>query len=255
VGPLTRWKRQELAPLVKQLRLALLASILLGGLMLAMVADSQPVMVGVALALACWVLFACLIELRRKLANKDSLWSGLRSLRSSYYGMLVAHCGIAVTMVGIACTSYFSVEKDVRLAPGEVLEVAGYGFSFHGVQDIQGPNYIARRGEVRVERNGQQVALLHPEKRVYQVQRNPMTEAGIDAGLFRDLYVALGEPLNDGAWSVRVYVKPFVRWIWLGGLIMAFGGFLAVIDRRYRMAVPATRSAPFGGKLAVQGEG
>ncbi len=255
VGPLTRWKQQALGPLVKQLRFVMLASILLGGLMLVMVTDTRPVMVGVALALAFWVLIASFMELRRKLNNKADLWSGLKSLRTSYYGMLVAHLGIAVTMVGIACTSYFSIEKDVRLAPGEVLTISGYGFSFHGVQDIQGPNYIARRGEIQVERNGKLVALLHPEKRVYQVQQNPMTEAGIDAGFFRDLYVALGEPLNDGAWSVRVYVKPFVRWIWLGGLIMAFGGFLAVIDRRYRMAVPVTQtSRATGSQNPIKGE-
>ena len=240
VGPLVRWKHQQVGALLKPLGILLATSIALGGLLLAMFTETKPVMVGVALSLAVWVLLASLLDLKRKLANR-----GFKDLRLGYYGMLVAHLGTAVTVVGISCTSYFSIEKDVRMAPGEALVLGDYHFTFTGVEETQGPNYLARSGEIRVERDGELLTLLRPEKRTYQVQRNPMTEAAIDAGFTRDLYVALGEPLDNGAWSVRVYVKPFVRWIWLGAIIMALGGLLSVLDRRYRLPLTAAqRSAP-----------
>ncbi|MCY1412956.1 Cytochrome c-type biogenesis protein CcmF [compost metagenome] len=123
------------------------------------------------------------------------------------------------------------------MAPGESVEVGGYQFVFDGAQHHEGPNYSADRATVHVLEDGREIAVLHPEKRLYTVQQMPMTEAGIDAGFTRDLYVALGEPLEDGAWAVRLHVKPFVRWIWLGGLLMGLGGFLAALDRRYRVKV------------------
>jgi cytochrome c-type biogenesis protein CcmF len=139
-----------------------------------------------------------------------------------------------VTAVGITLTSIYSTEKDVRLAPGDTYELGGYSFAFESVSNYRGPNYVASQGTVVASKDGTVVATLKPSKRVYTTQGMPMTEAGINAGLFRDLFVALGDPLDGGAWAVRIYHKPFVRWIWLGALIMGFGGILAAADRRYR---------------------
>ena len=133
--------------------------------------------------------------------------------------------------------SHGSAERDLRLAPGESLELGGYRFVFEGAEHFEGPNFTSDKGTVRVLEDGEEVAVLHPEKRLYTVQQMPMTEAGIDAGFTRDLYVALGEPLENGAWAVRVHIKPYVRWIWLGGLMMGLGGLLAAFDPRYRVKV------------------
>jgi cytochrome c-type biogenesis protein CcmF len=158
--------------------------------------------------------------------------------------MHLAHLGFAVCALGAVLTSVCSFERDLRMTSGTALELGGYHFVFEGTTRLQGPNYVADRGSVRVLRDGREVAILHPEKRVYLAQRAPMTEAGIQAGFTRDLFVALGEPLADGAWAVRVQIKPFVRWIWLGVLLMALGSSLAASDRRYRAKL--AQSAPEG---------
>jgi cytochrome c-type biogenesis protein CcmF len=151
--------------------------------------------------------------------------------------MIFGHLGIAASIIGITFVSIYGIEKDLRMSPGQSLELAGYQFQFVGVSEKDGPNYRSNTGHFRISSNGDEVAELHPEKRVYFVQTKPMTEAAIDAGLTRDLYISLGEPLGGGDWSLRIYYKPFVRWIWLGGILMALGGLLAISDRRYRMAV------------------
>jgi cytochrome c-type biogenesis protein CcmF len=160
--------------------------------------------------------------------------SALRRLPAGVYGMALAHLGLAVTVVGVALSSGYAVEERLRMAPGDRAEVAGYSFRFEGVEQRQGPNYQASTATFTITHGGSPVAQLTPEKRRYASGGQPMTEAGIDAGVTRDLYASLGEPLGDGAWSVRLYHKPFVRWIWLGALLMAAGGVLAVADRRYR---------------------
>jgi cytochrome c-type biogenesis protein CcmF len=149
--------------------------------------------------------------------------------------MTTAHLGLGVFVIGISFTSAYSVEKDLRMAQGDAYPIGQYSFRFDGVEEIPGPNYLSQTGTVTVLKDGAITAVLHPEKRVYLVQQMPMTEAAIDAGFTRDLYVALGEPLADGkSWAVRLYYKPFVRWIWLGPLIMVIGGGLSATDRRYR---------------------
>jgi cytochrome c-type biogenesis protein CcmF len=158
--------------------------------------------------------------------------------------MLLAHCGVAVFIIGVTLVKGYEVERDVRMVPGDTVTLAGYAFRFEGVKDAMGPNYQAARGAVEVSRDGKVMARLAPEKRVYRVQQNAMTEAAIDSGVLRDLYVSLGEPLDGGAWSVRIYYKPFVAWIWAGAAIMALGGLLAVSDRRYRLPVRRTERAP-----------
>lgn len=150
--------------------------------------------------------------------------------------MVLGHLGLAVFVVGVTLVSLYSTEKDVRMQPGDSVNLGGYEYAFQGVKQVQGPNYSASEGKIAVTAPyGGEEIILEPQKRVYLVQKNPMTEAAIDAGLTRDLFVALGEPLGaDGAWSVRVYHKPFIRWIWLGALIMSIGGLLSASDQRYR---------------------
>jgi cytochrome c-type biogenesis protein CcmF len=159
-------------------------------------------------------------------------------------GMILAHFGVAVFLTGVLVTEATGVEKDLRFAPGQSVNIAGLDFRFDGVQRAQGPNWIADSGTVVVSKNDRVIATMTPQKRQYprgQIQ----TESAIDPGLTRDLYVALGEPVGeDGAWSVRVYVKPFVRWIWLGALLMMAGGFLAATDRRFRALPRRTEAAP-----------
>jgi cytochrome c-type biogenesis protein CcmF len=150
--------------------------------------------------------------------------------------MLIAHFGVAVFIIGVTFVTQFDVEKDIRMSPGQTIELAGHSFRFDGASIVQGPNYRADRGTIRVfNRDGEEVAVLSPEKRTYLVQTRPMTEAGIDPGFTRDIYVSLGEALGGGDWSLRLYYKPFVRWIWLGGILIGLGGLLAAADRRYRM--------------------
>ena len=178
-------------------------------------------------------------------------------------GMHVAHLGVGVFTLGVAFVTSYGIEADRSIRAGERLELGGYEFTLRQFADVQGPNYDAIRGTVDVTRAGQPVATLLPEKRRYRTQQSPMTEAGIDAALSRDLFVALGDPLGDGAWSVRVQYKPMIRLIWLGCIIMALGGLLAMTDRRYRVresatAGAATRDAPAAAapraKTATTGE-
>ncbi|MBV8032353.1 MAG: c-type cytochrome biogenesis protein CcmF, partial [Betaproteobacteria bacterium] len=161
-----------------------------------------------------------------------------KSLRQtrSHYGMTLAHIGVAVFVVGVTLVKGYESEKDVKLREGESVELGGYEFTLRDVNNAMGPNYRAARATVPVTKGGREVAVLHPEKRIYAVQQMPMTEAAIDPGLFRDLYVSLGEPVENDAWLVRVHVKPFVDWIWAGCLLMALGGALAASDRRYRVS-------------------
>ena len=149
--------------------------------------------------------------------------------------MQVAHFGIAVFVVGITMVGGYQDERDVRMEAGDVVKVGGHEFKFSGASEVPGPNYTAMRGEFEVSKNGGQPKVLHPEKRTYFSSTMPMTNAAIDAGFTRDVYVSMGEPLDNGAaWAVRVYYKPFVDWIWAGCVFMAIGGLMALWDRRYR---------------------
>jgi cytochrome c-type biogenesis protein CcmF len=161
--------------------------------------------------------------------------------------MVVAHLGIAVFVVGVTMVKGYGTENDLRMEPGDTTELAGYAFRFAGVREVEGPNYAAMRATLEVTRNGKPVTMLYPEKRVYTVQQNAMTEAAIDTGFTRDLYAALGDSVSDTAWVVRVQHKPFVVWIWGGCLLMALGGALAISDRRYRIA-----SRPLAARSALQ---
>jgi len=249
VGVLVRWKDTPLKWLLGMLGPVLIAAVVLGGLGSLVFGDFNFAVLAVCL-LAAWVVLAAVRDLLDKTRHKG-LFKGARGLSPSYWGMHLAHLGLAVCAIGVVLTSHQSAERDLRLAPGESLELGGYHFVFDGAEHHEGPNFTSDRATVRVFDGERQIATLHPEKRLYTVQQMPMTEAGIDPGFTRDLYVALGEPLGDGAWAVRVHIKPFVRWIWLGGLMMAFGGVLAASDRRYRVKVKTRVREALG--LAGQG--
>ncbi len=235
IGVLVRWKDTPLRWLLGMLAPVLVASVALALLASWAWGDFHWAVLGVCL-LAAWVILAGLRDIQDKTRHKG-LFKGMASLGRSYWGMQLAHLGLAVCALGVILTSLGSFERDLRMAPGEAVELGGYRFVFEGAAHHEGPNFISDRGTVRIFDGERQIAVLHPEKRLYTVQQSVMTEAGIDAGVTRDLFVALGEPLGQGAWAVRVHIKPFVRWIWLGALMMGFGGFLAAADKRYRMKV------------------
>jgi len=225
VGPLARWKRTSLPELAVLLRWALAVS-LAAGLLLPFAMGTWHPMVGFGLALAIWIVLTAVLSFRKSLHQTRS-----------HYGMVVAHVGVAVFVAGVTLVKGYDSEKDVQLKTGEAVELGGYVFRLDDVSDVRGPNYAAARAHVTVTRDGRPVAKLAPEKRLYTVQQMPMTEAAIDTGVTRDLYVSLGDALGDGAWLVKVQVKPFIDWIWFGCLIMALGGLLAASDRRYRYAL------------------
>ena len=233
IGVLLQWK--DTAP--GRLRPALavgLAGALPVGALLPLLWGRWHWGAGLALAAAAWILALTLADLSRKNA-------GALRLRAGYWGMVAAHTGVALAIAGAGVTGSYSVERDLRMAPGDQLQLGGFEFRFDGVREVPGPNYRSQTGTLAVTREGRLVTVLTPEKRRY-LGGQVMTEAGIDAGLARDLYVALGEPLGEGAWGVRLHVKPGVRWIWLGAALMALGGAVAAGDRRYR--VRQRQSAP-----------
>jgi cytochrome c-type biogenesis protein CcmF len=228
IGLLLRWKSDTAARLLKMLWIPFVFALVVATVLpLLFVGDFNGKMF-MGLFISGWVAFATLLWVVRQKRSPFKL-SG------TSWGALLGHLGMAITFTGITIVSLYNDEVDVKLNPGESYTVSDYQFDYLGVKDTQGPNYIAHRGTIRVSQNGKTITTLYPEKRTYLVQTMPMTEAGIDAGLFRDLFVALGEPLGEnGAWSVRLQYKPFVRWIWLGAIFMGIGGLAAAFDRRYR---------------------
>ena len=199
---------------------------------------SLGVFAGVFLSL--WIVAGGLRDLEEKTRNTKGRIFAIRKLRPSYWGMQLGHLGFAVAIAGVALVSLESEERDIRMQPGDSAELAGYGFLFESLSPVLGPNYNAQQATFRVTQGEKLIATLEPQKRLYFSQNSPMTEAGIDPGLFRDIYIALGEPLEGQAWAVRIQYKPFVRWIWLGALLMACGGICAVSDKRYRLTENAS---------------
>jgi cytochrome c-type biogenesis protein CcmF len=252
VGPIARWKSASLPELAVRLRWAAGASIIVA-LVLPFTLGQWSWGVSAGLLLAAWIAFTTVSALIHRLrgAAGATLAARLRASSLSYYGMLLAHLGVAVFVVGVTLVRGYGSEKDVRIEPGETVELSGYVFRLAGVAEVNGPNYVAARGTIEVTRDGKRVATMHPEKRMYTVQQMPMTEAAIDTGVTRDLYVSLGEPVDGGAWIVRVYHKPFVDWIWGGAFVMALGGILAISDRRYRLARKTEREASASAGVAA----
>ncbi|MET0086981.1 MAG: heme lyase CcmF/NrfE family subunit [Sedimenticola sp.] len=233
VGALARWKQDDPMELFRKVRVHMVVSLVVG-LALPLLAPHYSWGAALGMVLSLWVLLTSVQWLLDKATAGRGLWQVIRNTQRGAWGMLFGHVGIAVFIVGVSLTSVYSTEKDVRLEPGETYSLGGYDFLLQKVENVRGPNYMAARGTVEISREGAHVVTLYPEKRNYLHSQMPMTEAGIDAGLTRDLFVALGEPLGtQGAWAVRLYHKPFVRWIWLGSIFMSIGGLLAASDRRY----------------------
>ncbi|MBK5204899.1 MAG: heme lyase CcmF/NrfE family subunit [Polaromonas sp.] len=249
VGPMAHWKKVSLPKLATRLRWAFAVGVVSALLVpFAMGGWSMPVSFGILLA--AWIVASSVASLMDRLRHSYpsvGLIAGLRVNSRSYYGMLLAHIGVAVFIVGATLVKGYETDKDVRMSIGDSVEVGGYNFQLERLSEVPGPNYMATRGELSVTRNGHAVTKMYPEKRRYNDQENPMTEAAIDWGFVRDLYVALGARLDPRTWTVRIYHKPFVELIWVGWLMMALGGLLAAFDRRYRVAVKKPKPAPWSG--------
>jgi cytochrome c-type biogenesis protein CcmF len=228
LGIFARWKNTDLPALALRLKWAFGVSVVTA-LLLPIALGKWTPMIALGLLMAVWILATAVVNLRDRLRQQS-----VKSLPRAYLGMLVAHLGVAMFIVGVTLVKGYESEQDVRMSPGDTIKAGSYVFRFDGIKEINGPNYVASRGSFTVSREGKTVAVLEPEKRNYMVQSMPMTEAAISPGILRDLYVSLGEPVGDVAWAVRIYIKPFAQWIWAGCLLMAFGGLLALTDRRYR---------------------
>ncbi len=226
IGPLLAWRKGDGPQLARRLRWAAMAA-LLGALFVPLAFGRWAPLTAVGLLLGFWIVGGALTALFIRVKAKTNI-------TSAFIGMLLAHIGVGVFVLAVSLVKSYDTERDLRVAPGETVTLGGYAFRFEGVTPVEGPNYSAMRGAVAVTRDGKAVTQLAPEKRVYHVQRNPMTEAAIDYGLTRHLYVSLGDSVGDGAWTLRIQIKPFVGWIWGGCLLMALGGLLAASDRRYR---------------------
>jgi cytochrome c-type biogenesis protein CcmF len=245
IGPLARWKKASLPDLVTRLRWAFVISVL-SAIALPFVLGGFKWLVSLGLLLAIWIVTTILVnfwERVRVTSGQLSIFQKLRAQTRSYYGMQLAHLGVAVFIVGVTLVTGYQTEQDVRMSPGDVVTAGRYSFRFVNVTNVNGPNYIAGRAEIVVSKDGTEIEKMFPEKRNYTASGNVMTETAIDSGILRHLYISLGEPVGGGAWSVRVYYKPFVGWIWFGAVLMAFGGGLAVSDRRYALAARREREA------------
>lgn len=243
VGPLLNWKSTRTQQIKRHLLSVLLGSLISVGIIAISVLARVDTWSVLAILFAFWLICSVAVDLRAKLKNAPTLQRGLRRLTASYYGMLLGHIGFAVCVLGVCIVSQFNIENDLRMAPGESAQIEDYRFVFEGTRKLTGPNFTGEEGIVQVYQDDALIATLHPQKRRYSGRGMVMTEAAIDPGLWRDLYVAMGEPLNDGAWAMRLHYKPLVRFIWLGALIMALGGLMAIIDKRYKLKLSVRQVA------------
>lgn len=257
VGPISRWKKTSGRYLSTQLLWVGVISLGLGIALPLMITLEFGFGPTITIALALWILLSAVRDIKNKVANKKTLSAGLASLPLSYYGMQLAHLGVATMIVGAALTSVYSTEKSVLLSPGERMNLGGYAFEFVGAKPITGPNFRGMEATLEVYRGEEFLRELHPERRLYLASGTPSTEMAIDAGFWRDLFVTLGEEKGAAAWSMTIYVKPFVRWVWLGAIFMCLGGVVAAGDKRYRRAlekhaVKKQAAAPAGSVESVE---
>ena len=254
LGPIARWKQATIPELWVRLRWAFAASLIIA-LLLPFVLGKWTPLIALGLMLALWIITTMFTDLYKRINTRDGkLLQRLKGQSLSYYGMQLAHLGVAVFIIGVTMVKGYETERDVRMDVGDTVLAGGYVFRFDGVREQDGPNYHAYQGSVTISKNDKLVTQLHPEKRTYNASGMPMTEAAIDTGFLRDLYVSLGEPIPDsnGAWAVRVYHKPFIDWIWSGCLMMALGGVLAISDRRYRIHARKTSAVKDGVEMLLK---
>ena len=240
IGIIAKWKQAELPAIAVRLRWAAVVAVITAIAVPVAMGRWSP-MLGLGLLLAGWIAAGTSVDVVDRIRQLASVHGGgvakaIRAQPRGYWGMVLAHLGVAVFIVGVSLVKGFETEKDVKMRAGDVVEIGAVGFRLDGFARVDGPNYEATRGTVTVIEGGRDVLTLHPEKRFYRSQQMPMTEADLHTGFTRDLYVSLGEPVGDDAWIVRVYVKPFIDWIWGGCFLMAIGGLVALTDRRYRLA-------------------
>ncbi|MBO1531775.1 heme lyase CcmF/NrfE family subunit [Psychrobacter sp. F1192] len=236
MGSNIRWK-QDKRPLLGVGIAIAASSIVLAAIIAYFTSPSAMFNIGVTLAISFWVLLWMVVDFRDKTKNAPSLLKGLKQLRLSYWGQQTAHVGVIVACIGVAFVTSLDIERDVAMGIGDTVHVQGYDFTVSDFHEVKGSNYDGMQAQIDISKDGREVTTLYPEKRTYIISMMPMTEASIDGKFMRDLYVALGEPIADGSdqWAVRIYVKPLIRWIWLGSIIMALGALLSMFDRRYRI--------------------
>ncbi len=257
IGPMVSWRNATLPDLWTRLKWALGVAIACA-IVTPFIMGKWSLLVALGLLLAFWIVAACVAALAHRVRSTagDNVWIKLRANAASYYGMHLAHVGMAVFVIGVTLVRGYEVERDVRMAPGDSVTEGAYTFKFVSIGDKAGPNFSSVKGRFEVSQNGRVVEVLSPEKRTYFASGQTMTEAAIDSGFTRDLYVALGEPVEnavDGAWGVRIYIKPFIDWIWAGCILMALGGAFAIGDKRYRVRVKSPASATNAGTGAGSG--
>ena len=237
IGPLVKWRRDQVSAIRTPVIISLIMMVALGFGLPYLVGDRLTVTAVLGVMMAAIIVILSLYEMHTRATHRHSFLSGVFKLSRSHWGMTLAHLGVAMTVFGIAMSQNFSIEKDVRMREGDSVQILDYQFTFKGLKISDGANYQGGTADIAITKNGKPEATLHAEKRFYNVSKMGMTEAAIDWGFSRDLYAALGEQLEDGSWGLRLYYKPFIRWIWFGGLFMAIGGLLCMLDKRYRIRV------------------
>lgn len=233
-GMLAHWKKTTWTFLFRQWKYMLPVALIFTVFILFLSGTGLHFIAVLSLLSSGWIVSGVVRDIFRRLRNQPSWWIGIKRVHGMTWGMHIAHLGLAMSICGVALTSQLSHEKEVKLTLGSVVHVGGYRFRFDDVREVAGPNYLADQAKVKVWKGSKQIAVMYPDKRRYLVRGNIMTEVAIDPGFTRDLYVALGEHVGGNQWAVRIQVKPFIRWVWLGGLLMALGGGVAAADRRYR---------------------
>jgi len=236
IGPLVKWRRDQFSAIRTPVIVSLIIMLIAGFALPYLLQDKPTVSAVLGTMMTVIIVLLSLYEMHQRATYRDTFWRGITKLSRSHWGMILAHLGVAMTVWGIAFSQNYSIERDVRMNVGDTVQIAGYDFTFKGISDANGPNYVGGKAQIDISRDGKHETTLYAEKRLYTVSKMPMTEAAIDWGFSRDLYAALGEKLDNNAWALRLYYKPFIRWIWLGGLFMALGGVLCMFDRRYRFS-------------------
>ena len=236
IGPLVKWRRDQFSEIRTPVVVSVIVMAIAGFALPYFLHNKLTVSVVLGTMMSVIIVLLSLYEMKQRATHRESFFKGITKLSRSHWGMILAHLGVAMTVWGIAFSQNFSVERDVRMAVGDTVHIADYDFKFTGVSDANGPNYMGGKAQIDISKDGKPEATLFAEKRFYTVSKMPMTEAAIDWGFTRDLYVALGEKIEDNSWALRLYYKPFIRWIWIGGLFMALGGLLCMFDRRYRFS-------------------
>jgi len=251
VGAMLPWKRGSLGKAIRPLRLVFVLSVAIGVLAWAM-QTGRSGLGPVGLFLAAWLVSGAAVDLWSRTGRGENRLGRLARLPRADWGKAVAHAGFGITIAGVAAMMAWETE-DIRVVQeGEAFELSGFTLVLEDVQEVQGPNYVSTMGQVSLSRNGTEIATLYPEKRFYPVARMPTTEAALDIGFWRDVYVVIGDPQSNGGWAVRTYYKPLANWIWGGSILMALGGALSLTDRRYRIAAGARKTPAVSGGVPAE---